>query len=92
VIVGFSRGKCKKEFLEKFKNIAEVIAVRVDGEPYPEKAEKIAEIGEEISMPIFAAEDLFEAMHHIAKTSWDKACRVVICGSLHLARDVRKFG
>lgn len=88
VICGFSRGKCKAAFLEKFKNVAEVIAVRVNGEPYPESAEKISEIGEEIGMKIFAADDLLDAISYI-KT--DEACLVIICGSLHLARDVRKY-
>lgn len=92
VIVGFSKNKCKKEFLEKFKNLAEVVAVRVDGEPYPEKAEAIAEVGKSIGMEIFAAEDLMDALYHIKKTCGDEPCRVVICGSLHLARDVKKFG
>ncbi len=92
IIAGFSRGKCKKEFLEKFKNIAEVIAVRVDGEPYPESAETISKIGESIGMKIFAAEDLFEAISYAEKSSNSQSCRIVICGSLHLARDVKKFG
>ncbi|NBV05717.1 MAG: bifunctional folylpolyglutamate synthase/dihydrofolate synthase [Proteobacteria bacterium] len=91
VICGFSRGKCKKEFLEKFRNIAEVVAVRVDGEPYPESAEKISQIGAEINMEIFAAEDLLEAVYYITKKTDAKPCRIIICGSLHLARDVRKF-
>jgi len=91
VICGFSRNKCKKEFLEKFRNIAEVVAVRVNGEPYPESAERISEIGKEIEMNIFAADDLGEAVEYIAKKSEEKSCRIVICGSLHLARDVRKF-
>jgi len=90
IICGFSRNKCKKEFLEKFRNVAEVIAVRVDGEPYPESAERISEIGAEIGMEIFAAEDLLEAIYHITKNS-NQPCRVIICGSLHLARDVKKF-
>ena len=91
VICGFSRGKCKKEFLEKFKNIAEVVAVRVDGEPYPESAEVISEIGTTIGMKIFAAEDLLDAIFYVGKNSGGEACRIIICGSLHLARDVRKF-
>lgn len=91
VICGFSKNKCKKEFLEKFKNVAEVIAVRVNGEPYPEDAKKISEVGAEIGMKIFAAEDLLDAMNYIAKEH-AKPCRIVICGSLHLARDVKKFG
>ena len=93
VIVGFSRGKCKKEFLEKFLNVAdELVAVRVDGEPYPEESEIIAKKAAEIGIKIFAAGDLLDAFYHISKTSDNQACRVIICGSLHLARDVRKFG
>ncbi len=92
VICGFSRNKCKKEFLEKFKNIAEVVAVRVNGEPYPEAAEKISEIGLEIGMNIPAFQDLDEALQHIKTIINSKPCRVVICGSLHLARDVKRLG
>lgn len=92
VIVGFSRGKCKKEFLEKFQNIAEIISVRVDGEPYPESAEKISAIGAEININIFAATDLSEAIFYASKKSDNQSCRILICGSLHLARDVKKFG
>jgi dihydrofolate synthase/folylpolyglutamate synthase len=93
VIVGFSRGKCKKEFLEKFRDVTEeIVAVRVDGEPYPEKSEVILEIGKSIGLNISAADDLFEAINYIAKKNNFEPCRVVICGSLHLARDVRKFG
>lgn len=91
VICGFSRNKCKKEFLEKFINIAELVAVTVDGEPYPEEAEKIVEVGKSIGVEISAANDLLDAIHYIAKQSAGTACRVVICGSLHLARDVKKF-
>ena len=91
VICGFSRGKCKKEFLEKFRNVAEVIGVRVDGEPYPESAQRISEIGAEIGMQIFAAQDLLEAVEYVAKNNEGQPCRIIICGSLHLARDVKKF-
>lgn len=90
IICGFSRNKCKKEFLEKFRNIAEVIAITVDGEPYPEKSEKISEIGNEIGMKIFTAEDLLDAIYYVGKNNVEP-CRIVICGSLHLARDVKKF-
>ncbi|MBP7710316.1 MAG: bifunctional folylpolyglutamate synthase/dihydrofolate synthase [Rickettsiales bacterium] len=90
VICGFSRGKCKKEFLEKFKNIAQVIAVRVNGEPYPESAENISKIGAEIEMNIFAAQDLLEAISYAITSNNNQPCKIVICGSLHLARDVKK--
>ncbi len=92
IIVGFSRGKCKKEFLEKFKNIGEVVATTVNGEPYPEKTQTISEVGASIDMKIFASQDLLEALYYIAKSNNYKPCRIVICGSLHLARDVKKFG
>ena len=90
VICGFSKNKCKKEFLGKFKNIAELVALRVEGESNPEEVEKILEIGAEIEIKIHAAADLSDALDHISKLS-DKPCRVVICGSLHLARDLRNF-
>lgn len=91
VIVGFSKNKCKKEFLEKFIDITkEVVAVRVNGEPNPEESEKISEVGNEIGMKIFAASNLFEAINYIANSCKKNPCRVVICGSLHLARDIIK--
>ncbi len=93
MIVGFSKGKCKKSFLEKFLNIAdEIVAVRVDGEPNPEKSQVIFEMIESLGIKSFAADDLLDALYHIAKSVNHEPCRVVICGSLHLARDVKKFG
>lgn len=90
VICGFSKNKCKKEFLEKFRDVARLTAIRVDGEPYPEDAEKIVEIGAKNNLQISAANDLSEAIYRIAQNSV-KPCRILICGSLHLAIDVRKF-
>jgi dihydrofolate synthase/folylpolyglutamate synthase len=91
IICGFSRNKCKKEFLEKFKNIATIIAVRVDGEPYPEDPKIITEIGALAQIKILPFADLLEAIFWIAQNNNYQPCRIVICGSLHLARDVRKF-
>jgi dihydrofolate synthase / folylpolyglutamate synthase len=92
VIVGFSKGKCKSSFLDKFSNIAEeIIAVRVDGEPYPEESEIIYEMIKKVGINGFAADDLLDAIEHIAKSNNFNDCRIVICGSLHLARDVKKF-
>ncbi len=92
VIVGFSRGKCRKEFLEKFKNVAEVLAVRVNGEPYPENPEIISDIGKTIDMKIPAFSNLADALSYIAEINDGNASRSVICGSLHLARDVHQLG
>lgn len=92
VIVGFTKNKCKKEFLENFRNVAdEIIAVRVDGEPNPESAEVIKIIGNEIRLDITSQNDLLEAIDYLNK-NYNEKLRIIICGSLHLARDVRKFG
>lgn len=89
IISGFTRHKCRKEFLEKFDGIAQITAITVDGEPNPETAERISEIGKSIGMEIAIAHDLIEAINNIEKN--DKAKRILICGSLHLARDVKKY-
>lgn len=93
MIVGFSRNKCKSTFIEKFKDIAhEIIAIKVEGEPYPEKAEKIAAIIATCQIQHRTADDLLDAMHYISQQVGNEACRLVICGSLYLARDVKKYG
>ncbi len=91
VICGFSRGKCKIEFLEKFKDIAEIFAVRVDGEPYPESSENIVEFAKERGIFVNNGENLLNAINLIENKSLGEPCRIIICGSLHLARDVRHF-
>jgi len=88
VICGFSRKKCQINFLNKFTNI-NLIAVRVNGEPYPEKSQIICEIGKKNNIDIIDGEDLFNALILINKIAQDKAVRVIICGSLHLARDIK---
>lgn len=86
IIFGFSKDKCSKEFLESFRGLGELIAVRVEGEPYPEDTNVITKIAKEININIIQKEDLFEALHYIQDK---KKSRIVICGSLHLNRDVR---
>lgn len=92
VICGFSFGKCKSKFLIKFKNIATLHAVRVDGEPYPENSETIYNIGKKFNLNITKNTDLEDAIYKIGKNTNNKPKRIVICGSLHLARDIKKFG
>ncbi len=92
VICGFTKNKCKKEFLENFLNIADLtLAIRVEGEPNPEDALVIKKIGDEIRLPIKDMNNLEEAIYYLSELVKDDACRIIICGSLHLARDVRKF-
>ena len=91
IICGFSRGKCKIEFLEKFKDIAEIIAVKVNGEPYPELPEHIVEIAKNHEIDVKNGENLFNALSLIENEFRGEEVRIIICGSLHLARDVRHF-
>jgi dihydrofolate synthase / folylpolyglutamate synthase len=91
VICGFSRGKCKVEFLEKFKDIAEIFAVRVDGEPYPESSENIITVATKNGIHVNNGENLLNAINLIENKSLNEPYRIIICGSLHLARDVRNL-
>lgn len=93
IICGFTKNKCKPEFLANFINVVDgTIAVRVDGEPNPEDAEVICEIAKKIGLVAQPCDDLLDAIYHCNKLADGNACRIVICGSLHLARDVKKFG
>ncbi len=87
VICGFSRNKCQINFLNKFEKI-KLISIRVNGEPYPESSQNIYEIGKKNNLDIMDGEDLLTALNLIKAISNNMPCRLVICGSLHLARDV----
>jgi dihydrofolate synthase/folylpolyglutamate synthase len=91
IICGFSRAKCKENFVNKFQNIAKLIAVRVNGEPYAEDPEVICKIAKKFDPEIKGFDDLIDALNHVSKIANDQVVRVVICGSLHLARDVKKY-
>lgn len=90
LIVGFSRNKCKPQFLENFINVADnICSIRVKGEPYPESAEIISNIGKSIGLEINTSDSIEEAIEYLAKSINHDQCRIIICGSLHLARDVK---
>jgi dihydrofolate synthase/folylpolyglutamate synthase len=91
IICGFSRGKCKERFVNKFQNIAQLIAVRVNGEPYAEDPEIICQIAKKFDKEIKGFDDLIDSLQYISQIVDNKACRVIICGSLHLARDVKRY-
>ncbi len=91
VICGFSRAKCREQFVNKFQNIARLIAVRVNGEPYAEDPNVICQIAKKFDSKIIGFDDLLEALEYISNIAKYNAVRVVICGSLHLARDVKKY-
>jgi hypothetical protein len=84
--------EAQKEFLQNFVGVIDgAIAVRVGGEPNPENVEIICEIAKQVGLAIKPCEDLLDAIYYLSKISGDEACRIIICGSLHLARDVRKI-
>lgn len=93
LITGFTKNKAQKEFFTGFKDVVDFIcAIRVAGEPNPETAEiiveKILASGIEEALP---QEDLFDALNFLVNLDKDYPCRIVICGSLYLARDFRKI-
>ncbi len=63
-----------------------IYAIRVAGEPNPEDADII--VKKIINIPNEVAENLSDAIDFLAKKS-DKSCRIIIAGSLYLARDIR---
>ena len=91
VLCGFSRNKCQINFLNKFQGLGEIYAIRVEGEPYPESSETICQIGSKHHLKITNGENLITAINKISQDINGQACRIVICGSLHLARDVKIF-
>ncbi|MFM6972034.1 MAG: bifunctional folylpolyglutamate synthase/dihydrofolate synthase [Alphaproteobacteria bacterium] len=92
VLCGFSKNKCKVNFLNKFnQKICKLVAIRVELEPYPEASEVICEIAKKNHIEIIDGKNLFEAIKLIGEINQDEEVRIVICGSLHLARDVKSF-
>ncbi len=90
-IVGFSRKKCRPGFLKQLSEIAQIIAVRVNGEPHPEDPEKIIEIAKNHKIKVTNQENLEQAIHFISQEISNKKCRIIICGSFYLARDLKKL-
>ena len=93
IICGFTKNKCKEEFLKNFINVVDgAAAITVDGEPNPEDAEIICKIAAGINFFMKPCCDLLDAIYYLNELASNSPCRIIICGSLHLARDVKKFG
>ncbi|MCE3254777.1 MAG: folylpolyglutamate synthase [Rickettsiaceae bacterium] len=90
LITGFSKNKAKQEFFTPFKDVVDFIcAVRVKGEPNPEEAEIITQrILESGIEEVLAKENLSEAIDFLVNLDSENPCRIIICGSLYLARDL----
>jgi len=92
IICGFTKNKCKEDFLKNFIEVDAAVAIRVDGEPNPEDVETICKIAAKAGLTMKPCADILDAIHYLSKLAQDHPCRIIICGSLHLARDVKKFG
>lgn len=91
LITGFSKHKAKAEFFLPFLDIIDFIcAVRVAGEPNPEEAETVMEkILKSGIEEVKTKDDLFDAIGFLVNLDQQNPCRIIICGSLYLARDVK---
>ena len=54
-------------------------------------ASKIVDIGKNAGIEIIDGKDLLESLNIANRIGQQNPIRILICGSLHLARDVRKF-
>ena len=93
LIVGCTKNKTKKEFFYSHKNIIDFIcAIRVAGEPNPEEADIITKrILESGIKKVKEEEDLFDAINFLVNLDKNISCRIIICGSLYLARDFKNL-
>ncbi|MFT7087120.1 MAG: dihydrofolate synthase/folylpolyglutamate synthase [Rickettsiales bacterium] len=93
LIVGFTNQKSKPELFIPFKDIIDFICtVRVDVEPSPESAEAILEkvLASGVE-EVVKQDDLEGAIKFLKNLDKKNPCRIVICGSLYLAREARKI-
>ena len=93
LIVGFSKHKAKPEFFAPFKDVVDFIcAVRVSGEPNPEETNVIAKTILESGIGEVQAQDgIFDAISFLVNLDPENPCRIVICGSLYLAKTIVRF-
>ncbi|MFT4717777.1 MAG: dihydrofolate synthase/folylpolyglutamate synthase [Rickettsiales bacterium] len=89
LLVGFTEGKVREEFFSFFEEMIDfVCSIRVSGEPNPENAEIIA--NKVVNINNSCKDDMSDAINFLSQRS-KKSCRIIICGSLYLARDLREF-
>ena len=92
IICGFTKNKCKKEFLQNFVGVVDyTIAVRVDGEPNPENVEIICEVAKQIGLAIKPCDDLLDAIYDLNKIAGDDAARFGARLRTHLAIEIGRI-
>lgn len=76
-------------FLNHFKDcVKRIYTIRVESEPLAEDPEKIRQVANGIGFESFVASDIEDAVESIVKAH-AKPVRIIICGSLYLAGDVK---
>ena len=92
LLIGFSKSKAKKEFLWPFKDIIEeFLPIRTEGEPIPEEKEVIINILKEQGLKFQDHDDLLDAIAYGGERAGKNKCRIIICGSIYLVRDLKKY-
>ena len=89
LVVGMLGTKDADGFLRNFLGLArEVIAVPVTGQIAARPAEEVARLAREAGLTSSTAPGVEAALAALADTVWERAPRVLICGSLYLAGEV----
>jgi dihydrofolate synthase/folylpolyglutamate synthase len=92
LITAFTKGKAKVEFFNKFTKIVDFIAaIRCQGEPNSECEETVKSTINKTKIKSSTFIDLSDAIYHISNLSQNQKCQIIICGSLYLARDLKKY-
>jgi len=92
IIIGRTRNTDSFEFLKQFSGIIKMaVAIRVLMEALPEAPEIISKAGNDAGVRTIVGKNLEDAMVLIREQSNSMPARIIICGSLYLARDVKQY-
>jgi dihydrofolate synthase/folylpolyglutamate synthase len=92
LITAFTKGKAKVEFFNKFIKIVDFIAaIRCQEEPNSESEEVVQEAINKTNIKSSTFENLQDAIYYISNLKQDQKCKIIICGSFYLARDLKKY-
>jgi dihydrofolate synthase/folylpolyglutamate synthase len=89
IIAGMLGTKDAQAFFKHFSGLArEVIAVPIAGQIAARPAEEVAAIAASVGLTTSTAPSVESALASLHNYMWEKAPRVLICGSLYLAGEV----
>ncbi len=89
LVVGMLGTKDSEGFLKPFSGLAgEVLAVSMPSQIAARPAEEVAAIARQAGLPASAHAGVEAALAALSARTWERAPRIVICGSLYLAGEV----